>query len=53
MSKTILIVGGGYGQLPAIHSARELGWRSVVVDRRGNAPGMAIADESHEIDVLD
>lgn len=53
MSKTILIVGGGYGQLPAIHSARELGWRSVVVDRRGNAPGMAIADEAHEIDVLD
>jgi biotin carboxylase len=53
MSKTILIVGGGYGQLPAIHAARVLGWRSVVVDRSARAPGMAIADEAHEIDVLD
>ncbi len=53
MSKTILIVGAGFGQLPAIRAARELGWRSVVVDRSGAAPGMALADEAHEIDIVD
>jgi biotin carboxylase len=53
MKRTILIVGGGYGQLPAIRAARELGWRSVVVDRSGAAPGMMLADEAHEIDIID
>lgn len=53
MKRTILIVGGGYGQLPAIRVARELGWRSVVVDRSGAAPGMMLADEAHEIDIVD
>lgn len=53
MTKSVLIIGGGLGQIPAIRVARELGWRSIVVDRSGEAPGMALADEAHEIDIID
>lgn len=53
MKKVILIVGAGFGQLPAIFAARRLGWKSVVVDRSAEAPGMALADEAHAIDIVD
>ena len=50
---TILIVGGGFGQLPAVAVARRLGWRSVVIDRNPNAVAMRIADAAHVIDIVD
>jgi biotin carboxylase len=51
--KKILIIGAGYGQLPAIEAARQLGWTSIVVDRNGLAPGMARADLAYEVDIVD
>lgn len=49
----VLIVGGGYGQLPAIAAIREMGMKSVVVDRDKHAPGMALADIAITIDIVD
>jgi len=53
MTDTLLIVGGGFGQLPAIHTARKLGVRTLVVDRDPQALGMSLADVALPIDVLD
>ncbi|HET8985294.1 MAG TPA: hypothetical protein VFN03_06000, partial [Trueperaceae bacterium] len=52
-TKTVLIVGAGAGQVPAIHTARAMGWRVVTVDRSPDAPGMALADAAHAVDILD
>lgn len=51
--KKLLIVGAGYGQLPAIIAGKELGLYVIVVDKNSNAIGMALADEAHAIDILD
>lgn len=51
--KTILIIGAGFGQLPAILRAKELGMRVICADANPNALGMPLADESHVIDVKD
>lgn len=51
--KKILIVGAGYGQLPAIIAGKELELYVIVVDKNPNAIGMALADEAHAIDILD
>lgn len=53
MSDTILICGGGFGQVPAIQAARRLGIRSVVVDRSADAMGMALADIAEPVDTVD
>jgi len=50
---TVLVVGAGFGQLPAVHAARALGWHTVVVDRDRHAPAMAAADAAHVVDVID
>jgi len=42
--KTILIIGAGIMQEPAIKIANELGFTTVVTDYNKNAPGMKIAD---------
>lgn len=42
--KTILIIGAGLLQVPAIKIAAELGLKTVVTDYNENAPGMKIAD---------
>lgn len=52
-ARFFMIVGGGLGQLPALTAVRELGWRSLVIDRDINAPGMALADVAIQIDVTD
>ncbi len=51
--KKILVVGGGFGQIPAIEAVRALGWCSLVVDRNASAGGMQMADEPHLIDIID
>lgn len=51
--KKILIVGAGYGQLPAVITGKELGLYVIVVDKNPNAIGMAFADEAHAIDIID
>lgn len=51
--KMILIVGGGFGQLPAIIAARQLGFKVIVVDRNPDALGMPLADIALSIDIVD
>lgn len=51
--KTILVVGAGSGQVPAILAAKRLGWRTVTVDRSSEAPGMKLADAAYAIDIVD
>lgn len=51
--KTLLVVGAGYGQIPAIKVAKDIGLRVLTVDRDQNAPGMVLADESFLIDIMD
>lgn len=40
-----MILGAAYWQVPIIQSAKELGYRTIVVGIKGNYPGIAIADE--------
>lgn len=51
--KTVLIVGAGFGQLPAIKIAKEMGLKVVAVDQRADAPGMPIADYAYTVDTTD
>src|SRR3990167_4062677 len=41
---TLLIIGAGVMQAPAIRIAREMGLRTVVTDYNPHAPGMTMAD---------
>lgn len=51
--KTIMIVGAGFGQVPAIQTAKSMGLRVVALDRNPNAIGMALADVALPVDVAD
>ena len=52
LKKNFLVVGGGFGQIPAIKSAQLLKY-IVVVDRDPNGLGMKLADIPVAVDVLD
>lgn len=51
--RTIMIVGAGIGQLPAILTAKKMGLRVVTVDRSSSAVGMRFADVALPIDIVD
>jgi biotin carboxylase len=51
--KTVLFVGAGRHQRRAIARARELGLRTVGVDRNADAPGLGDADDGHVLDFRD
>ncbi len=51
--RTILILGGGVMQLPAIRAAHRFGLRVVVADGNACAPGRAEADEFEHVDLRD
>ena len=51
--KTVLFVGAGRHQRRAIERARELGLRTVAVDRDPEAPGLAAADVAEVVDFSD
>lgn len=51
--KSLLIIGAGFGQLPAIIRAQEMGLFTVCIDRNENAVGMSLANASYVVDVLD
>ncbi|WP_159018811.1 ATP-grasp domain-containing protein [Algibacter sp. L3A6] len=51
--KTLLIVGAGFGQVPAIEKAIELGLNVIVIDKNPNAIGMAMVDKSFPVDIID
>lgn len=42
---TLVILGAADGSLATYRKARELGYRTIAVDQRGTAPGVALADE--------
>lgn len=48
-----MVVGAGFGQLPAILTAKKMGLRVVAIDRNSDALGMKYADIALPIDVLD
>jgi biotin carboxylase len=52
---TVLMVGAGLSQTPAIRRARDLGFGVVAVDGDGRAPGLALASyaEVHDFSDLD
>ncbi|WP_461638894.1 ATP-grasp domain-containing protein [Labilibaculum euxinus] len=52
-NKTVLIVGGGFGQIPAIKKALDLNLKVVVVDKNPEAPGMKLAHYSYPVDIID
>jgi biotin carboxylase len=51
--KTVLFVGAGRHQRRAIARARDLGLRTVAVDRNPDAPGLAEADAGRVLDFRD
>lgn len=51
--KKILIIGAGFGQIPAIIKAKELGIETICIDRDPSAIGFSICDYSYVIDVVD
>jgi biotin carboxylase len=51
--KTILIVGAGHEQVPAILTAQQLGLRVVTSDRNPAAPGSRVADHFELADTAD
>lgn len=48
-----MVVGAGFGQIPAIEKAKELGLKVVVTDKNPNAVGMKLADYSYPVDIID
>ncbi len=53
LKKNFMVVGGGFGQIPAILAAKSLGLNVIVIDRDSNGEGMKLADKALPIDVLD
>ena len=51
--KTLLSVGAGFGQLPAIEKAIELGLNVIVIDKNPNAIGMTMVEKSFPVDIVD
>lgn len=49
----LLVIGAGFGQLPAIVKAKEMGLQVITIDKDPNALGMRTADFAYNIDVLD
>ena len=53
MIPSLLVVGAGPLQVPAIHEARALGIRSIAVDGNASAVGLALCDVPYVADILD
>jgi biotin carboxylase len=51
--RSVLFVGAGRHQRRAVERARELGLRTVAVDRNPDAPGLAAADVGEVVDFTD
>lgn len=49
----IAVVGGKLQGTEAIYLAHKAGWEVVLIDRRPTVPAMGLADEFHQIDVVD
>lgn len=53
MTETLLILGAGRSQVPAIKTAEDLGARVVAIDQNPDAPGFDHADDCQPIDITD
>jgi biotin carboxylase len=53
MSKTLLVLGAGIYQLPAIETAKRLGYRVLTTDNVPDNPGHRVADQSFGFDITD
>lgn len=53
MPPKVMIVGAGFGQLPALRAARAMGIETVAIDRDAAAPGLAIATHPEVVDIVD
>lgn len=51
--KTIMIIGGGYYQLPLIKKSVELGYNTIVCGIAGNYPGYKFASKWVDVDTFD
>lgn len=49
--KTLLVLGAGLLQIPAISTAKSMGLRVVAFDGDANAPGLKLADRAHVVDI--
>ncbi|TLW93148.1 ATP-grasp domain-containing protein [Saccharomonospora piscinae] len=49
--RTLVVLGGADGSVGVYRRARELGYRTLCVDVRANAPGVAMADEYLQLSV--
>ena len=48
-----MVVGAGFGQLPAILTAKKMGLKVIAIDKNSDALGMKYADTALPVDVLD
>jgi biotin carboxylase len=53
VTRTVLVVGAGPYQVDAIVAARDLGCRVAAVDMNPQAPGLALADAPHVVNLVD
>lgn len=53
MSQKILVPGAGYGQVPVIKKAKEMGLTAIVVSIKGDYPGFQYADKIYYEDSRD
>ena len=53
MSKTLLVLGAGIYQLPAIETAKRLGYRVLTTDNLPDNPGHRLAHQSFDCDITD
>ena len=53
MPLSIMILGAGPLQVPAIHEAAALGIRSVALDRNPQAAGLRLCDAPHVVNIMD
>ena len=51
LNKTLLVLGAGHMQIPAIQTARDLGLQVIAIDPNPDAPGFEIANEKHVLDL--
>ena len=53
MNKTLLVLAASVNQIPAIETAKRMGYRTITTDNVPENPGHALADSSFGIDTTD
>lgn len=52
-NSSVMVIGCGFGQIPVIKAARELGCHVIGIDKNPQAIGSNLCDKFYDIDVLD